>query len=732
MKGAFIFHSALWLALILAPLGGLASGSDSNLYKNGMQAIDESRWQDAEKTFTKIAKQKGEHADAALYWEAYAQDKQGQAKAALETCAQLGHDFSSSNWVHECGALKIEIQARTGAPVQPNIWTDDDLKLLALSSLMQKDEPLALAQLQEILNGDGSEELKKKAMFILGEHYSDATYAQIVRIRYVEGDVRIARGEQHEKPAGDAWQQAVSDLPLETGFSLVTGNGRAEIELEDASTAYLGENSVLILNDLHTTSGIPYTEMALVSGTLSLAVKPYIFGEQLMLRTPTDNITVKYPQGVFLRVNSYVDGTVLTSLDAQGLRFPAFGAQDGKVRTATLRGGHFLEATNPDDADAFADFDQWVADRVAQRASAMSDVMKAAGLTTPLPGLADMKGQGEFFACPPYGTCWQPATDQDRQQAAIKPVSGGSSARFMRASFAPPRFAAAQLSSGLSDVGLVDAFSPCIPLAIRYRVQKDPITGKSRVINTGVVGNRAAWGWAVCHAGGWVQRRRHYVWCVGVKRHHLEPVRWVKSEHKVGFVPIHPFDVKGRPPINRKEEVFALSNKHELSLERVRFDHGRPISVLQSPPKEFRTTFMRPLPAASMPRMEAHVMKGITPGNKVTAVKSAGIPIQFNAKSQAFMMSKEVMHGGKTVTVSAPISNHGGTLQARGGSFAGGHTGIGGGGSTRGGGGSGGGSHGGAGGGSSGGGGGAHGGGGSSSGGSGGGASAGGGGGGHR
>jgi hypothetical protein len=153
---------------------------------------------------------------------------------------------------------------------------------------MQKDEPRALAQLQEILNGDASEQLKKKAMFILGQHYSDATYAQIVRISYVEGDVRIARGEQNEKPAGEAWEQAVADLPLETGFSLVTGNGRAEIELEDASTIYLGENSVLIFNDLHTTSGVPYTEVALLSGTVSLAIKPYIYGETFVLRTPTD------------------------------------------------------------------------------------------------------------------------------------------------------------------------------------------------------------------------------------------------------------------------------------------------------------------------------------------------------------------------------------------------------------------------------------------------------------
>ena len=92
----------------------------------------------------------------------------------------------------------------------------------------------------------------------------------------------------------------------------------------------------------------------------------------------------------------------------------------------TLLDGH-LEATGPDNPGAFAEFDKWVADRVAQRTAAMADVMKAAGLTVPLPGLADMKGQGTFFACPPYGTCWQPATSDsdDQQQAANKPSRPG-------------------------------------------------------------------------------------------------------------------------------------------------------------------------------------------------------------------------------------------------------------------------------------------------------------------
>jgi hypothetical protein len=174
----------------------------------------------------------------------------------------------------------------------------------------------------------------------------------------------------------------------------------------------------------------------------------------------------------------------------------------------------------------------------------------------------------------------------------------------------------------------------------------------------------------------------------------------------VGFVPIHPYDVKGRPPVNRKEEVFAVNNKNGFSLERVKFDSTHPIDVLKAPPREFRNTYLRPLPPANVPRMEARAMKEPLPVNKGTAVKPVTIPLRFDSKSQSFMMSKQVTHGGKTVTVSAPVSNRGGTLQARGGSFAGGHGGFSGGSSARGGagsGGSGGGSHGGAGGGNSGG-----------------------------
>jgi len=84
---------------------------------------------------------------------------------------------------------------------------------------------------------------------------SNTVLPQIVRLSYVEGDVRVSRGKVGKHDGGAAWEQAAVNIPLETGFSLVTGKGRAEIEFEDASTMYLDNYSVLTFDNLTTTYG---------------------------------------------------------------------------------------------------------------------------------------------------------------------------------------------------------------------------------------------------------------------------------------------------------------------------------------------------------------------------------------------------------------------------------------------------------------------------------------------
>jgi len=142
------------------------------LYSDATKAINDGRWADAEATFSKIAQQKGERADASIYWKAYAENKEGKTARALETCGDLRHAYPNSSWINECGALEIEIRGKSGDPVQPQAEQNEDLKLLALNSLMRQDESRALPIIQQILTSDNSEKLKDRALFVLAQDSS--------------------------------------------------------------------------------------------------------------------------------------------------------------------------------------------------------------------------------------------------------------------------------------------------------------------------------------------------------------------------------------------------------------------------------------------------------------------------------------------------------------------------------------------------------------------------------
>lgn len=135
---------------------------------------------------------------------------------------------------------------------------------------------------------------------------------QIVRISYLEGDVRLSRGRAGQKATGDAWDKAAVDIPLESGFSLATGKGRAEIEFEDASTAYLGENSALVFGNLTTTGEVPSTTFSLLAGTLTLRLRPTFPGERYLIKTPAGDLSLAHPMQDYIRVNSYLDAVAFT------------------------------------------------------------------------------------------------------------------------------------------------------------------------------------------------------------------------------------------------------------------------------------------------------------------------------------------------------------------------------------------------------------------------------------
>jgi len=171
---------------MLISFGGEGGGTadEAGLYVDGTRAINESRWSEAAGLCDRVAQLHGEHAEGALYWKAYAENKEGQPASALSTCGELRKKYPKGHWVDECGALEIEVRGKSGHPVSPQGEPDENLKLLALNALMQQDQAQAVPILQKILAGNQSDELKSRALFVLAESHSpqaDSLIGQIAQ-----------------------------------------------------------------------------------------------------------------------------------------------------------------------------------------------------------------------------------------------------------------------------------------------------------------------------------------------------------------------------------------------------------------------------------------------------------------------------------------------------------------------------------------------------------------------
>src|SRR3984885_108884 len=188
MNTKSLLFATLLIALPAAPALGLVDNAtgqakEESLYSEGTHAINDAHWAQAEQIFSNLASQHGTRAEAALYWEAYAENKQGNAPRALEICAELRHTYPQGNWVKECSALEIEIHGKSGDDLMPpQAEQDEELKLLALNSLMQQDESRALPVIQQILNSDKSEKLKSRALFVLAQDQSPQAQALLGQV----------------------------------------------------------------------------------------------------------------------------------------------------------------------------------------------------------------------------------------------------------------------------------------------------------------------------------------------------------------------------------------------------------------------------------------------------------------------------------------------------------------------------------------------------------------------
>ncbi len=182
MRANWILVAALLLSGSAARVGaqsfvaldadkGDAAKNDAE-YQHGLSALDARNWEEAIGDFRQSAAHQGTNADAALYWLAYAQSHAGEREDALTTLRQLEQAHASSKWVNDAKALEVEIRAKDGNPVSPASEGNEELKLLALNSLMASDPERALPVLRGLLNGNSSEKVKDRTLFVLVQNPS--------------------------------------------------------------------------------------------------------------------------------------------------------------------------------------------------------------------------------------------------------------------------------------------------------------------------------------------------------------------------------------------------------------------------------------------------------------------------------------------------------------------------------------------------------------------------------
>jgi hypothetical protein len=181
---------------------------DDKAYASGTRAMDEHRWPDAVTAFDKVIGEKGDRVDAALYWKAYSLKQLGKTPLAVATCDQLRSQFANSTWNKDCAALSVDSgvdvramadQARAMVDqakvkmkmeqIRPMIkvapfgyldeddsgvprGSDEDLKILAINSMMNRDPTVALPLLRGILTSNQSISVKKHALFVLAQSKS--------------------------------------------------------------------------------------------------------------------------------------------------------------------------------------------------------------------------------------------------------------------------------------------------------------------------------------------------------------------------------------------------------------------------------------------------------------------------------------------------------------------------------------------------------------------------------
>lgn len=154
-------------------------------YNSGLSAIRMKQYDRAITRFDQVIATKGSHADGALYWKAFAKYKQGKSDEALAVIEELRKAYAKSGYLNDAKVLEADVKKLSGQTVRPEDLDNDDLKLLALQSLMHSDPAGTIPVIETMLAGTNSLSIKRQALYLLA--LSDQPRARQILLNYAKG-----------------------------------------------------------------------------------------------------------------------------------------------------------------------------------------------------------------------------------------------------------------------------------------------------------------------------------------------------------------------------------------------------------------------------------------------------------------------------------------------------------------------------------------------------------------
>jgi hypothetical protein len=247
--------------------------------------------------------------------------------------------------------------------------------------------------------------------------------ARAVRLSYVDGQVKLAQGNQALA------DQAVANTPLLEGMQLTTADsGKAEIQFEDGSVVRLAPDSSLTIEVLRGAGAEADAEMRVNSGLAYFEFQGGGQAGQFGVRFGSNQLTTSGFTALRVALDTPPGSVAVFSGNAH---LQMAGAAGGAAIAADLHGGESLalgaadpaqysltETIEPNSWDAWnSDRDEALTAEAAAQTGAPSNLGEAGN-----PAWNDLDANGSWYDVPGQGYVWSP---YDAADAGFDPYGNG-------------------------------------------------------------------------------------------------------------------------------------------------------------------------------------------------------------------------------------------------------------------------------------------------------------------